>query len=61
MARGGDTGDHVAMDADVLITIVFAGFVALAAVAAGLVLLRSRAQIRAAERRAEERPAAPSH
>ncbi|HEU5363532.1 MAG TPA: hypothetical protein VFU56_09340 [Gaiellaceae bacterium] len=47
------------MHPDVLITIVFAGFVALVALAAGVVLLRSRLHDRSAEE-AEREPVAPA-
>jgi len=52
-------GDRVAMDADVLITIVFGGFVAFAALAVAAVLLRSRARAHAAEQEPAGRPLAP--
>jgi hypothetical protein len=49
MAAGPRGGDHVAVHADVVITIILAGLVALAALATGLVLLRIRLRARAAE------------
>lgn len=52
-------GHPVVMHPDVLITIVFAGFVALVALAAGVVLLRSRLHDRSAEE-AEREPVAPA-
>jgi hypothetical protein len=49
MAAGPRGGDHVAVHADVVITIILAGLVALAALATGLVLLRIRLRARAGE------------
>lgn len=49
MAAGPGGGDHVAVPADVVITIILAGLVALAALATGLVLLRIRLRARAGE------------
>ena len=49
MAAGPNRGDHVAVHADVVITIILAGLVALAALATGLVLLRIRLRARAGE------------
>lgn len=57
MAARPGSSDGTAMDADVVITIVLAGLVALAALATGLVLLRIRLRARAAEADEQRRDA----